>query len=62
MAFQDRISTALRLEADAYRALETLENIFMEEPEKPQPETNESPALQQLEERQSRTRSAFRRQ
>ncbi|MFC1529146.1 NYN domain-containing protein [Gemmatimonadota bacterium] len=61
MAFQDRISTALRQEADAYHALETLENIFMEEPEKPQPDTNESPALQKLEERQSRTRSAFRR-
>ena len=61
MAYQDRIGSALKHEADAFHALEALENIFLEESEKPQPDTNESPALQQLEEQQSKTRSAFRR-
>ena len=61
MAYQDRIGYALRQEADAFNALESLEDIFMEEPDESQPDTNESPALQQLEERQAKTRGVFRR-
>ncbi|MFC1559294.1 NYN domain-containing protein [Gemmatimonadota bacterium] len=69
MAYQDRIGSALKQEADEFHALESLEDIFMEkpeepvepeEPEEPQPESNESPALQQLEARKTRTRGMFR--
>ncbi len=60
MAYQDRIGYALKQEADEFHALESLEDIFMEEPDEPQPDTNESPALQQLEERQGRARGVFR--
>ncbi|MFC1627626.1 NYN domain-containing protein [Gemmatimonadota bacterium] len=60
MAYQDRIGSALKQEADAFFPLESLEDIFLAEPADPQPDTNESAALQQLEERKGRTRGAFR--
>ena len=61
LAYQNRIGNQLRRESDEFHALESLEDTFMEEPDEPQPDTNESPALQQLEERQGRTRGVFRR-
>lgn len=60
MAYQDRIGFALKQEADGFHTLESLEDIFLEKPEEPQPETNESPALQQLEARKRRTRGMFK--
>ena len=46
IAFQDRVGFDLIKEADAFNALESLEDIFMVIPDPPQPMTNETPALQ----------------
>jgi uncharacterized LabA/DUF88 family protein len=47
IAFQDRVGFDLIKEADAFNALESLEDIFMAAADPPQPMTNETPALQQ---------------
>ena len=52
VAYRNRVGFDLIREADAFTALESIEDIFMEivePPESEQPQTNESPALQQLE-------------
>jgi len=46
IAFQDRIGFDLIKEADAFTALESLEEIFMSEPDPPQPLSNQTPALE----------------
>ncbi len=46
IAFQDRIGFDLIREADAFTALESLEEIFMSEPDPPQPLSNQTPALE----------------
>ena len=61
IAFQDRVGFDLIKEADAFNALESLEGIFMETMEPPQPITSESPALQQLNKREGRIGHFFRR-
>ncbi|MFC1499544.1 NYN domain-containing protein [Candidatus Zixiibacteriota bacterium] len=49
IAYQDRIGYALKQEADEFHSLESIENIFMEEPDEPQPDTKKSPALESQE-------------
>jgi len=61
IAFQDRVCFDLIKEADAFNALESLEDIFMETMEPPQPITSESTALQQLNKREGRIGRFFRR-
>lgn len=45
VAFQDRIGFDLIKEADAFTALESLEDVFMVELDPPQPLDNDTPAL-----------------
>jgi uncharacterized LabA/DUF88 family protein len=55
IAFQDHVGYDLIKEADAFHTLESLEDIYLAEPElpkPPQPDTSDSPALQQLRERE----------
>jgi uncharacterized LabA/DUF88 family protein len=46
IAFQDRIGFDLIKEADSFNALESLNEIFMSEPDPPQPLSNQTPALE----------------
>lgn len=61
IAFQDRVSFDLIKEADAFTALESLEDIFMAMPEPPQPMTSGSPTLQELSRKEGRISHFFRR-
>lgn len=61
VAFQDRVGFDLIKEADAFAALESLEDIFIAMPEPPQPMTSESPALQELSRKEGRISHFFRR-
>jgi uncharacterized LabA/DUF88 family protein len=46
LAFQDRIGFDMIKEADSFNALESLNEIFMSEPDPPQPLSNQTPALE----------------
>ena len=61
IAFQDRIGFDLIKEADSFSALESLEDIFLSEPDPPQPESNETPALQGSGKGEERGRRYYRR-
>jgi len=61
IAFQDRVGFDLIKEADAFSALESLEDIFMATLDPPQPMTNETPALQHVGKREDRISRFFRR-
>ncbi len=61
IAFQDRVGFDLIKEADAFNALESLEDIFMVTPDPPQPMTNETPALKPTVKNEERIGRFFRR-
>jgi len=61
VAFQDRVGFDLIKEADGFTALESLEDIFMATPDPPQPLTNDTPALQNLDKSEERISRFFRR-
>jgi uncharacterized LabA/DUF88 family protein len=61
IAFQDRIGFDLIKEADSFSALESLEDIFLSEPDPPQPASNETPALQGSGKGEERGRRYYRR-
>lgn len=61
VAFQDRIGFDLIKEADAFTALESMEDIFLTEPDPPQPMDNETPALKKEQKsNESSSRSLYR--
>jgi uncharacterized LabA/DUF88 family protein len=61
IAFQDRIGFDLIKEADSFSALESLEEIFLSEPDPPQPDNNLTPALQETGRSSERSGRYFRR-
>jgi uncharacterized LabA/DUF88 family protein len=61
IAFQDRIGFDLIKEADSFVALESLDEIFMSEPDPPQPMSNQTPALDTPSKSEERTGRFFRR-
>lgn len=61
IAFQDRIGFDLIKEADSFSALESLEDIFLSEPDPPQPDSNMTPALQETGGSNERSGRYFRR-
>ncbi len=61
IAFQDRIGFDLIKEADSFVALESLEDIFMHEPDPPQPMSNQTPTLEIADKGNGRPSRFFRR-